>query len=116
MNRRCCHCGAKAGRGRRGLCLNCYLKADVRAKYPRRKNSQRKAADQENRETMAEVEALVARQMQHLPSWWHKSNPRPEGLDPDNPRGQHHKEPAEPYRPRMVYREGQRGRRILRKK
>lgn len=65
----CPHCKERKGRrGNRGLCEVCYDDRDVRAQYP----DARKQNGRECELTEAELEALIAEQMQCLPDWWER--------------------------------------------
>lgn len=62
----CLHCGRNKSVTRvRGLCSKCYDDRDVRAQYP-----DGRSAPREDDPSEAELEALIAEQMQRLPKWW----------------------------------------------
>lgn len=63
----CLHCGDSPTHAR-GLCRICYLKADIRKRYPKHTKDCREL-------TMEELDAMIAEQMANLPTWWHKERP-----------------------------------------
>lgn len=65
---KCRHCHTnKAIQDKRLLCFACYMTPAIRRLYPSR-------VANENRETMEELDALIAEQMrpENLPSWWNR--------------------------------------------
>lgn len=59
----CRHC--KTGPPhRRGLCWTCFHTGDIRALYAPKYTKPN--------ETMEDIEAMIAEQMQNLPKWWNK--------------------------------------------
>ena len=66
----CLHCQKRGPNRPRGLCWICHADKAICAKYP----PLVRYADRPE-ETMADVEALIAEQMQNLPAWWNESRP-----------------------------------------
>lgn len=72
----CQHCRTRFVNRSRDLCWECYYTPDIKALY-RPKN--RTANDPEP--TMAELDAMIAEQMQCLPKWWRKDVRRQRRLE-----------------------------------
>jgi hypothetical protein len=62
----------------RDLCFACFSDPTIRAQYPTARGKR-----QHGEPTQAELEQMIAEQMQCLPEWWHASQNRyrDEGVD-----------------------------------
>lgn len=94
-----------------GLCGGCYKKPVARAMYPaKRKYRARQPGHQPCKETMAQVEAIIAGVLaEGLPEWWYQSHDTRPRVGP--------RDACElpPTEPRCRVRLNQRGRRVMRK-
>ena len=61
----CAHCHRRQGNRGRNLCNICYKDRAIRALYPVRPHP-------DHEPTQEEVDRIVAEQLAHLPSWWHR--------------------------------------------
>ena len=63
----CRHCQRRKKVCPRGLCFACYHTPSIRRMYPPTSKFVTRGEP-----TMAELDALIARQMKCLPSWWQR--------------------------------------------
>lgn len=66
----CRHCERVRVIHGRGLCQTCWRKPNIRNRY-----RARQSGGGRRQPTMAELDALIARQMEDLPEWWSKETP-----------------------------------------
>ena len=70
--KKCRNCKARHVNRPRGLCFTCYYKPGIRHQFP----SESKFAGYKWQEpTEAELDALIAHQLRHLPPWWGTEKP-----------------------------------------
>ena len=96
----CLNCKIRNIHRPRGLCKGCYGILEVRSLYP---------IGGPPAQTVEEVEALVAEQMQHLPEWWERQR----ALDHDVNHDRRVKA-ALPRRPGAIRVFARRGRQLVR--
>jgi hypothetical protein len=68
----CRHCNRRKVHRPRGLCIVCYYTPEILALYP----STSKFAPGKPEPTEAELDAMIATQMQCLPDWWGEESRR----------------------------------------
>lgn len=64
----CVHCKERVGTKPRGLCNNCYTQPHIRTMYKRRFRYRE--------ENVADLDKMIAEQMEDLPPWWQSENVR----------------------------------------
>ncbi len=66
----CSHCKKTLVIHGRGLCQTCWRQPKIRNRY-----RPRQSGGGTREPTMAELDALIAKQRETMPSWWNKEDP-----------------------------------------